>query len=267
MAEFESRKREKTESRSFPSKPQPSIESNRNSPSNRQDSPLQSVRDLVGPYFLGVLKRLKWKSLKEVHSQQQEIQNDYEIWEEAYNLVHQQFSELWDFFNLIEHDSEGWLRVAPKGTKTFIEINDEGYSFSAGVEKNGIRGAPLPERWLIVHLAHSDHWTAGLGDERNLGRPEPINDKLIGLKNCNPKNLDKAILAARELRRRAEETPLVFQMFSEKVGQRGAKVPLSVLKNHSLVDLCKGLFLALNKDLLDDFTTYLPKGIKIELLE
>jgi hypothetical protein len=269
VTEFETRKREKAESRKMPApaKPSTAAEPKPNAPSKRPDSPLQSVRDLVGLPFVNFLKRLKWKSLKEVHSLQQEIQNDYAVWQETYELVHQQFSELWDFFNLVEHDSEGWFRVAPKGTKTFIDINEEGYSFSAGVEKNHARGVPLPSKWLIVSLAHSDHWTNGLGDERRLGRPAPIDDKLIGIKKCNPKDLDKALVAVKELRRRAEETPLMFQMYSDKVGQRGVKVPLSVLNEHSLMELCKGLFLALNKDVLDDFVPHLPKGVKVELLK
>ena len=125
----------------------------------------------------------------------------------------------------------------------------------------------MPKKWLIVSLAHSDHWVAGLGDERRLGRPEPIDDILIGLKKCNPKDLDKAFVAARELRRRAENTPLMFQMYDRKIGQRGVKVPLSVLEKRSLVELCKGLFLALNKDVLDDISAHLPAGVKIELLK
>ncbi len=126
MSELESRKRQAPESRKTPAsepvKPIPPSEPN--APAPRQDSSLQNVRALVGQPFVNLLKRLKWKSLKEVHSLQQEIQNDYTIWAETYNTVHKEFSELWDFFNLIEKDSEGWFRVAPKGTSNFIEINE-----------------------------------------------------------------------------------------------------------------------------------------------
>lgn len=269
MAELESRKRNIPESRKTPAPTsgKNKIESKGNLPAKRQDSPLQNVRDLVGTPFLNLLKRLKWKSLKEAHSLQQEIQTDYQIWADTYNFVHKEFSELWDFFNLIENDSEGWFRVAPKGTQTFIDINEQGYSFSAGVEENHSRGAPMPKKWMIVSLAHSDHWVSGLGDERRLGRHEPIDDQLIGLKKCNPRDLERARHGAKELRRRAEETPLVFQMYSEKIGQRGVKVPLAVLHSRSLVELCKGLFMALNKDLLDDLIAHLPPGFTVELLE
>lgn len=233
----------------------------------KADYSLSAIRALVGSQFVKFLQSLKLRSLNRNNSLREEIDRNYLVWAEAYKMIHKEFSELWDLFYLIEQESDGWFRVSPKGTQSFIDINEEGYSFSAGVEKNHSRGAPMPQKWLIVSLAHSDHWANGLGDERSLGRPEPIDDKLIGIKKCNPQNLEKALEYVELIRARIENTPLVFQMFDENLGQRGVKVPLAILQKKSLYELCKNLFLALNKDAFKDFSQHLPPGIKVELID
>lgn len=238
-----------------------------NQPAVRKDTPLEAVRQWVGQNFLNFLGQQKKKELKDKESLWTLMEEAYGNWAELYQFAHQSFADLWDLLNLIEQDSSGWFRVAPKGNQTFVSIGDSGYSFAAGIEKNHTRGAPMPEKFILVTLGHSDHHKAGLGDERTLGRPEPIDDKLIGLAACNPKDPRKAFETCSSLLQKIESAEVTIRLYSETLGTRGVKVPLSTFKSNSMSQLVKGLFVALNHDQIKDLRTFFKPGTKIELIE
>ncbi len=238
-----------------------------NQPKARQDSSLQTVRNWVGQNFLSFLSLQKKKDLRDKENLWNLIEEAYGNWSELYEFAHKSFSELWDLLNLIEHDTSGWFRVAPKGNKSFVSIGDAGYSFAAGIEKNHSRGAPMPEKFILVTLAHSDHHSDGLGDERALGRPEPIDDSLIGIKACNPKDARKAFETCSAMLQKIEGSKVVIRVYSETLGARGVSVPLSNFRTNSLSQLVKGLYVALNLDQVKDLRTFFQPGTKIELIE
>lgn len=238
-----------------------------NKPSRHNDAPLEAVRNWVGQNFLMFLKKQKKKELELEANLLSLIEEAYDNWAEMYELVHKNFSELWDVLNLIEQDTKGWFRVAPKGNKSFVSINESGYSFAAGIEKNYAKGAPMPSKFILITFAHSDHRADGIGDERRLGRPEPIDDRLAGFKSLKIIDQRKAFEVCSEMLQRAESSEIIIQIYSEYLGARGVKVPLSTFKTNSLAQLIKGLFVALNQDQIKDLSTFFQPGTKIELLE
>ena len=220
---------------------------------------LNSIRSKLSTTFRSILSRLNTVQEIEWRSAEQRIESDYAEWSDYYRSLRKQFEELWDFFAVIEKDAGGWFRVAPNGGPwEFIGASTEGYNFAAGVEKNFRPGAPFPEKYLIVSIGYSTAYPTGIGDERMLGRASALSPELVGLHACTALNPRLREEAARKLKNKITEHPLMFQMSSKKVGQKAATVPVSILKTKSLVDLCQGLFVALNKDLLEDPQTYLP---------
>ena len=194
------------------------------------------------------------------------IEQDYQVWVFFFEMMKRQFRDLWDFLGVVESEVEGWFRIAPNGGPwDFLGITREGYNFAAGVEQNTRSHAPFPKKWLMVSLACGRGWPNGIGDERMLGRKQPITEDLVGLEKLEGKADDMQVKAAAELRKRTKKFPLIFEMYSEKVGQKCARIPLSVLDQHSLTELCQGLFLALNNDELPDLQKLLPEGKRLEL--
>jgi hypothetical protein len=238
-----------------------------NKPANKTDAPLAMVRRWVGQQFLNFLESLKAKDIAKAQELEAELEHYYAAWADIFQVAHRSFSEIWDVLNLIEKESVGWFRVSPKANQSFLSITEFGYSFSAGIEQNHSKGAPMPSKFILISFGHSDHWSNGIGDERVLGRPEPIDDTLIGLKACKPKDKLKALENCKAMLAKAAQTDLVIQIYSKALGQRGVRVSLLDLKSNNLTQMLKGLFLGLNADNIKDLKSFFKPNTKIELLE
>ena len=225
---------------------------------------VRQARSRLSTAFLSFLNRLDIVQKLNAEQMRERIEADYEVWLAFFEMIKGEFKDLWDFLGVVEQDVQGWFRAAPHGGPwDFLGHSREGYNFAACIEQNHKAGAPFPKKWLMVSLGYEASWNNGIGDERMLGSTGPISDTPGGLKSCKGKTLEEQMRAAEELKRRATETPLIFQMYSEKVGQKIARLPVSVLENRSLTDLCKGLFTALNNDVLTDFAQLLPEAQRL----
>ncbi len=200
--------------------------------------------------------------------QRTRIESTYEMWAAFFELLKQQFKETWDFFGVVQEDVEGWHRVAPAGDQTsYISVGREGYSFAAGIEMNTKRGAPFPKKWLVVSLAHSTSYLAGIGDERLVGRPDTPDENLVGLARCTARDTDAQEAGAEELRRRILNSPLVFTLSSAERGQHMTSLPISALEKHTLTEMCQKLLIALTHDDLKPLHQLLPHAEPLPLLK
>ena len=233
----------------------------------RQAADAQAVRQARGRLstaFISFLNRLDIVQKLNADQMREKVEADYQVWLAFFEMMKGEFKDLWDFFGVVEQDVEGWFCAAPHGGPwDFLGHSREGYNFAACIEQNHKPGAPFPKKWLMVSLGYEASWSNGIGDERMLGSNEPVSDTPRGLASCKGKTLEEQLKAAEEMKKRVTEMPLVFQMYSEKVGQKVAQVPVSALESRSLTELCKGLFTALNKDVLTDFAQLLPEGQKL----
>jgi hypothetical protein len=200
--------------------------------------------------FLGQLDKV----YKAKHAEQLgRIEANYAVWAAFYELMKQNFKDLWDFLGVVQADVEGWHRVSPTGSpQGFMTVGREGYSFSAGIEQNEKRGAPFPKKWITVSLAHNASYPTGIGDERMLGLVDPVSDDLLGLDRCQGKSGDSQEASAIELKKRALAYPLVFTIYSEAKGQHMSEIPVSKLETFSLTELCQALLVALTNDDLEE---------------
>ncbi len=225
-----------------------------------REAGLREARARLGQSYHAFLKRIDQVQKLKGAQLQVKTEADYQVWVSFFEMMKRQFKDLWDFLGLLDQEVTDWYRVAPNGGPwDFLGISREGYSFAAGIELNRKRNAPFPRKWLTVCLGHSLGGPNGIGDERMLGRKGAMDGKLVGLEHCRASDPEKQAEAAAELRRRAFETPLVFGMYSEGVGQEFTKVPVTVLAEHSLEELFQVLYAALNRDALAELPKLLPQ--------
>jgi hypothetical protein len=213
--------------------------------------------------FLGQLdKAYKTKNAE----QRLRIEANYAVWAALYELLKGNFKDLWSFLGVVDADVEGWYRISPTGSPLgFMTIGREGYSFAAGIEQNSKRGVPFPKKWLTVSLAHANGYAAGIGDERVVGRVEPIDENLVGLERCTGKIGDHQEEGALALKNRATSFPLVFTLSSETHGQHMTQVPVSALEKYTLAEMVQPLIVALTHEDLRKATDLLPTSQRLKL--
>lgn len=192
---------------------------------------------------------------------------NYEVWASFYELLKQNFKELWAFFGVVQSDVQGWHRTSPSGSPLgYVHITKEGYSFTAGLEQNEKKGAPFPKKWLTVTLAHATGYLSGIGDERLLGRTSPIDENLVGLARCTAIKGDKQEQASKLLKERIDDFPIIFTLSNETKGQHTTKVPISALQKFTLAEMCQPLIVALTHDDIEGATKLLPSEQQLKLL-
>lgn len=189
----------------------------------------------------------------------------YEAWAKEFELLKAQFNEVWDFFVSLEQRLSGWYAVSPNlAPWKSVACGRGGYSFAACIMKNHHRDAPLSEKSLSVSFALSPT-PAGIGDERWVGRKEIPTDCLAGLPasvNMTPRRQAEG---ARAMVERLSKCDLIFRLNHRAVGQQAAVLPLETLKQQSLKDLCRGLFVLLNNDALSNLQSTLDAPQRLQL--
>lgn|GEM_PF-3088633 len=213
--------------------------------------------------FLGQLD----KAYKAKNAEQRvRIEAHYAVWAALFEMLKENFKDLWAFLGVVDADVEGWFRISPTGSPLgFMAIGREGYSFAAGIEQNSKRGVPFPKKWLTVSLAHSTGYASGIGDERMIGRVDPVDENLVGLSCCTAKSPDHQEEGALALKNRATAFPLVFTLSSEAHGQHTTQVPVSALEKYTLAEMVQPLILALTHDDLRKATDLLPTSQRLML--
>lgn len=214
--------------------------------------------------FLGQLDRIyKTKEAEQLAR----TEANYEVWASFYELLKQNFKELWAFFGVVQSDVQGWHRTSPSGSPLgYVNITKEGYSFTAGLEQNEKKGAPFPKKWLTVTVAHATGYLSGIGDERLLGRTGSIDENLVGIARCTAIKGDKQEQASKLLKARIEDLPIIFTLSNETKGQHTTRVPTSTLQKFSLAEMCQPLIVALTNDDMGRATKLLPTEQQLRLL-
>lgn len=200
--------------------------------------------------FIRILEEREYHSVVKAREAIEEV---YKDWAEKFELLKREFNAIRDLFQDVERRVTGWYCVSPNlaqwgaigwGAKT-------GYTFASAVMKNHHRKAPRSEKSLSVSFA-LDEKPEGIGDEGLVGRRGAIDDALVGLSRCSPKSLQEQGDGVKALHDRIKDKNIVFRLNHRTVGQQVAKLPLSVLDEYSLRELCQGLFLALNNDVITE---------------
>lgn len=178
------------------------------------------------------------------------LQRDYTLWADTYRRIRREFDDAYDFFMDLERDLPGWYCVSPNlALARSVAVCKGGYTFAACIMKNHHRDAPLSEKSLTISLG-LEETPPGVGDERPLGRTGKVDAELWGVENCSGKSLREQADAAAYLASKIQNRSILFRMNHKAIGQQCTRLPLSILEQHSLKDLCKGLFVLLNNDVL-----------------
>lgn len=183
---------------------------------------------------------------------EEEIRALYEAWAKQFELLKREFNDLVDLFSSLERRLSGWFSVSPNLARWgSIACGRGGYTFAACIMKNHDRDAPLSEKSLSVSFG-LEALPPGIGDERWLGWQGDPSDTLAGLSGCAPTNPRAQARAARALLERVNGCELMFRLNHHTIGQQACLLPLSILERYALRDLCQGLFVMLNNDVLSD---------------
>jgi hypothetical protein len=227
---------------------------------------IQEARSRLTGAYQHLLQHMDQVYRSQEAEQRARIEANYEVWASFFELIKTNFRDAWAFFGVVQADVHGWYRTSPTGSQYgYISPGRGGYSFAIGLEQNDKKGAPFPKKWLTVSLAHSTSYEAGIGDERVIGRPAPINDELVGLAGCTEIARDKQEGGSRILKAKVEEFPLVFTLCNENKGQHMTQVPLSALQRYTLTELCQPLLVALTNDDLKGAVALLPTAKRLQL--
>jgi hypothetical protein len=220
----------------------------------------QEVCDTQFNEFIKVLEQREYQS---VVAAQEAVDHLYTEWAEKFEILKSEFNSVWDLFQSVEDRVTGWFCVSPNLApwKT-VSSSKFGYTFAACIMKNHHRDAPLSEKSLSVSFG-LDEQPIGIGDERLIGFQGAVSDSLVGLNGCNPKSLREQGDGVRELYRRLEPKQLVFRLNHRSIGQQVTKLPLSILQEYSLRELCQGLFLMLNNDIVSELQSALSNPQKL----
>ena len=174
----------------------------------------------------------------------------YDKWARQYEKLKLEFNQAWDFFEELEQRIPGWYCVSPSlAPWKAVNCARDGYTLSACIMKNHHRDAPLSEKSLTVSFGLQE-LPPGIGDERWVGRKGEVCDKLVGLDACTDKSSREKHEGALHLKERIESRQIYFRLNHKSFGQQCTSLPISVLQQHSLKDLCQRLFVLLNNDIL-----------------
>lgn len=206
--------------------------------------------------FLEVLSRHEQHKLE---SMENSVTQLYGVWAEEFERLKREFNLVFDLFTSLEQQLPGWYCVSPNLAQwRSVGIVKGGYTFAACIMKNHHRNAPLSEKSLSVTFA-LDEVSPGIGDERMIGRAGGLDDNLIGLQHCQSRTLREQFAGARSLVEKLEGRSISFRMNHKEIGQEVARLPLSLLEKHSLKELCQGLFVLLNNDVLEQLRSGIPQ--------
>lgn len=174
----------------------------------------------------------------------------YDLWAQSFEQVKAEFNDVFDLFQQMEKDLPGWFCVSPNlAPWKSVNTSRGGYTFAVCMMKNHHRHAPLSEKSLSVSFG-LDELPVGVGDERIVGRTAPMNDSLVGLEQCTGKSLRDRYAGAKVLADQIQGRSLVFRLNHRHIGQQTTRLPLSTLNQRTLRELCQGLFILLNNDVL-----------------
>ena len=220
----------------------------------------QEVCDNQFNQFIKVLEQREYES---VIAAQEAVHELYSDWANKYEFIKDEFNSAWDLFQNVEDRVTGWYCVSPNlATWKTVASTKFGYTFAACIMKNHHRNAPLSEKSLSVSFG-LDEQPMGIGDERLIGFQGIVSDQLAGLEGCSPKSLKEQGDGMRALYQRLESKQLVFRLNHRSIGQQVTKLPISILQEYSLKELCQGLFLMLNNDIVAELGTALKNPQKL----
>jgi hypothetical protein len=204
---------------------------------------------------------------KEDLVKEEEIKRLYEVWASTYYVLKREFTNAYALFYEIEEALDGWWVVSPNlGQWRPVGHMGNGYTFAAGVMKNHSPTAPLADKSLSVTFGMGDY-KCGIGDETWLGRQTPISDELTGLEDCRGKSITEQYEASQKLYNSLMSFKLTIRMNHKQVGQKVAEIDLASLERHSLRQICQGLFVGLNNDVLMEIDPLALPCSSVPLLE
>ena len=154
------------------------------------------------------------------------------------------------------------LRIGADTPWRGVATSKMGYTFAGCIMKNHHRDAPLSEKSLSVSFGLEEN-PIGIGDERMIGYQGTVSDSLAGLGACAPKSLREQGDGMKALYQRLEKKQLVFRLNHRSIGQQTTKLPITILQEYSLRELCQGLFLMLNNDIISELKTALANPQKL----
>lgn len=207
--------------------------------------------------FLFFLNNLEQERIK---NEEAELRANYMLWASCFEMLKVEFSKLWSFFESIEKETNGWHCVSPSLAKWgALGHSSGGYNFSACIMKNFDRDAPNSEKSLTVTFAF-DSLTDGMGDEMSIGRKTEVDERLVGLEQLKPDDVNRQLEEVRRMANFCLNSKISFRLNHKLYGQESTKLDVNILKEHSLVSLAEKLFMALNNDILLSFNKVLHKS-------
>ncbi len=210
--------------------------------------------------FIRVLEQREYESTR---AAQEAVENLYVDWAQKYELIKREFNDVCDLFQSVENRVTGWYFVSPNlAPWKSVSCSKNGYTFAGCVMKNHHRNAPLSEKSLSVSFGLDEN-PVGIGDERMIGYQGTVTDTLVGLGGCTPKSLRDQGDGMKALYQRMEKKHIIFRLNHRSIGQQTTKLPLSILTEYSLRELCQGLFLMLNNDIISELKTALANPQKL----
>jgi hypothetical protein len=209
----------------------------------------QDLQDFQFSQFLKILEQREYKSEEKA---KEAVERIYADWAEKFELLKAEFNSVRDLFQEIENTVTGWYCVSPNLAQWgAVGWSRSGYTFATAIMKNHHRKAPRSEKSLSVTFA-LDEKPQGIGDESYVGFTGQVSDQLAGLSGCSAKSLREKGEGAKALYHAQNGKSIVFRLNHRTVGQQIAKLPLSILKEYSLKELCQALFLTLNNDIVSE---------------
>jgi len=224
--------------------------------------------------FDDILNAFSGAEKKKETAKRQELETNYLEWARHFNLLKEQFSEVWDLFGEIEEKVPCWYRGrgGNYGQWGSMGASGWGYNFGAGIHycgdckpviKNDAVGG---DKYLIVcYGPHSGSILNGIGDERKLGRDTELDEKLVGLENCNQKSLSSKLEGSRDMLKYLDQQMLRTFIYNKNIGELKGSCGIGFLYDHNLKFECQKLFVMLNRDENIELPLYLtsPDAKKI----
>ncbi len=218
--------------------------------------------------FNDILDGLNGAEQKKEQAIREELQRNYRDWADHINLLKEQFGEVWELFGRIQGKVNGWFRG--KGGNYdqwgFMGASGYGYNFGAGIHYLG-NSSPIFEdgakggtKFLVVSYGCSFTERAGngIGDERDVGRTSKLDDKLVGLENCNGRTLSDQLSGSKHMLEKLDGHQLQLVVYNSKFGRAAKSVGIGFLYDNNLKEVCQRLFVRLNQDEVVEMPQYLP---------
>lgn len=199
---------------------------------------------------------------------QAELNENYAVWTDCFNLLKDQFGRTWELFKGIEEKLPGWYWGSSSyGQWDFMGASGYGYNFGVGIyfcgdNDPGYRGGEVFRAKKYLSITFGNHGLPnGIGDERNLGRVSDLDDTLVGLENCTGRVLSHQLSGSKYMLDKLGKQKLTFVLHNPSIGHGGHAEGLEFLRHADMRYVAQQLFKALNSDMEIELPKYIASSV------